>query len=161
MIVLPTISHSQTLKGGVWKEMKIKENSAKKLIMVGHESKYGSSFSITCQAEANIVQLGWVVAQVNLKLLPKPLGHAKIIIDEKPVATLNSFRRIKYSDKTYVLFSKLDSSENLQLFEKFKTAQRTIGIIFPNGVKFTVNAKGSTKIATRFIPCINAAKKNR
>lgn len=156
MIVLPTISHAQTLKGGYWKAYPNGSKFVPNFKITSHHNKIGSAFSIACDPQKNILIFILVLDNENLGLLPNPLSSPDLIIDGKRIATPLNFSKIENEQLTQTAFRmQIIHEENIQLIENFSIAKKSIGIKFQNGFEYTVNAKGSTKAASVLIPCLN------
>ncbi|PCH50627.1 MAG: hypothetical protein COC17_04755 [Hyphomicrobiales bacterium] len=159
IILLPTISHAQTLKGGSWRGFPDGYKNFKNWNISTHINKSGYGFDISCEPNKLKLIYNW---HFNVKVLNKNIieyGAPSIIIDNNDILKPD-FQTIQSgpNGRRKLALNIFGHSRQIQLLEKFRTAQKSIGIRFKNGFEYTVNARGSTKAAAVFKKCTNLAK---
>lgn len=158
MIVLPTISHSQTLKGGYWKAHPKGVSNMEDWKMAIHWDTLGGAFVLSCKPKTQQMVFTWSALNKKYKHEPDKRRKADIIIDGKSVLSSKSFFTTTVKTGYAPLNLRININKQIDLIEKFRTAQRTIGIRLQDGYLYTVNAKGSTKSAAVFKPCLDPIK---
>lgn len=158
MIVLPTISHAQTLKGGYWKAHPKGVSNMEDWKMAIHWDTLGGAFVLSCNPKTQQMVFTWSAFNKKYKHEPDKRRSADIIIDGKSVLSSKSFFTTTVKTGYAPLNLRININRQIDLIEKFRTAQRTIGIKLQDGYLYTVNAKGSTKSAAVFKACLTPIK---